>query len=370
MALIKCPECGKEFSDKAQACPNCGCPTSEVKKQEMKQEEIKEEPEFELQLENDYSIKIVSDTMKLFYQNGFILESEVRGFVLNWLSEEEELGQKQLKIVFSHPGYKKPLKLMVKATSERYEKAHYFVVNIVEKYFKKDICNNYFEAGLYAEKHVDNILFRKAYENEKKIIEGNQQLGRNHCDKTISVSVSECINDKTFYDELSKLDGFDSWGTKKEIRYLKTMLHDSENVLAIASGLMDNNTWLISCTNKRIIFVDCGMLYGVKHSEVMINKINSISFKNGLLLGEIHIEDGATTRIIRNVQKYSTKPFVDAVHKAMKMLDDDRKQVYMEKSNVSAADEILKFKNLLELGVISEEEFETQKNKLLNNVRV
>ena len=26
MALIKCPDCGKEVSDKAPACPNCGRP--------------------------------------------------------------------------------------------------------------------------------------------------------------------------------------------------------------------------------------------------------------------------------------------------------------------------------------------------------
>lgn len=26
MALIKCPECGKEISDKASSCPNCGYP--------------------------------------------------------------------------------------------------------------------------------------------------------------------------------------------------------------------------------------------------------------------------------------------------------------------------------------------------------
>ncbi len=26
MALIKCPECGREVSDRAQACPQCGCP--------------------------------------------------------------------------------------------------------------------------------------------------------------------------------------------------------------------------------------------------------------------------------------------------------------------------------------------------------
>lgn len=30
MALIICSECGKEFSDKALACPNCGCPIEEV----------------------------------------------------------------------------------------------------------------------------------------------------------------------------------------------------------------------------------------------------------------------------------------------------------------------------------------------------
>lgn len=28
MALIKCPECGREISDKAGSCPNCGYPIS------------------------------------------------------------------------------------------------------------------------------------------------------------------------------------------------------------------------------------------------------------------------------------------------------------------------------------------------------
>ncbi len=30
MALIKCPECGKEVSDKAQSCINCGYPIAEI----------------------------------------------------------------------------------------------------------------------------------------------------------------------------------------------------------------------------------------------------------------------------------------------------------------------------------------------------
>ena len=30
MALIKCTECGKEISDRATSCPNCGCPIAEL----------------------------------------------------------------------------------------------------------------------------------------------------------------------------------------------------------------------------------------------------------------------------------------------------------------------------------------------------
>ena len=40
MALIKCPECGKEISDKANKCPNCGCPTKNKKKKIIKYNKI------------------------------------------------------------------------------------------------------------------------------------------------------------------------------------------------------------------------------------------------------------------------------------------------------------------------------------------
>lgn len=32
MALINCPECGKEISDQAVSCPNCGTPINNQKK--------------------------------------------------------------------------------------------------------------------------------------------------------------------------------------------------------------------------------------------------------------------------------------------------------------------------------------------------
>ena len=30
MAIVSCPECGKQVSDRASACPNCGCPITEA----------------------------------------------------------------------------------------------------------------------------------------------------------------------------------------------------------------------------------------------------------------------------------------------------------------------------------------------------
>lgn len=34
MALMSCPECGKEISDAAQACPHCGHPIQEPQPQD------------------------------------------------------------------------------------------------------------------------------------------------------------------------------------------------------------------------------------------------------------------------------------------------------------------------------------------------
>ena len=44
MAMIKCPECGKEISDRAEVCPGCGYPVEDYL-QETKEKEQREIPE-------------------------------------------------------------------------------------------------------------------------------------------------------------------------------------------------------------------------------------------------------------------------------------------------------------------------------------
>lgn len=40
MALIKCPECGREISDKAGSCPHCGYPINNGENSTDKKEEF------------------------------------------------------------------------------------------------------------------------------------------------------------------------------------------------------------------------------------------------------------------------------------------------------------------------------------------
>ena len=44
MALIKCIDCGKEISDKAVACPHCGCPAFSQNKNQASENKIFDKP--------------------------------------------------------------------------------------------------------------------------------------------------------------------------------------------------------------------------------------------------------------------------------------------------------------------------------------
>ena len=60
--------------------------------------------------------------------------------------------------------------------------------------------------------------------------------------------------------------GDDQFFTKKELKHLPEILREGEQLLAFTSGIMDGNTWLISLTDRRIIFLDKGMIWGLKQT--------------------------------------------------------------------------------------------------------
>ena len=104
---------------------------------------------------------------------------------------------------------------------------------------------------------------------------------------------------------------------QKELDHVPHILQDGEQVLAFATGLMNNDTWLITLTDRRIIFLDKGMVYGLRQAVIDLDKVSSVSFTTRWLFGDIHIRDSSGTYQITNVWKKSIVPFTNRVQQAV-----------------------------------------------------
>lgn len=171
---------------------------------------------------------------------------------------------------------------------------------------------------------------------------------------------------KNEYKRIADDMGDDQFFTKKELNYLPEILMEQEQVLGFTSGLMDANTWLITLTDKRIIFLDKGMIYGLKQSIVDLDKVNAVSGSTGLLFGTITITDGANDRLIKNVWKKTVKNFTNKVQEALEARKSPQQAVQQtQDKEVDPYEQLEKIAGLKDKGIITEEEFETQKKKIL-----
>lgn len=164
--------------------------------------------------------------------------------------------------------------------------------------------------------------------------------------------------------------GDDLFFTKKELDHLPEILLDGERVISFTSGMMDGNTWLITLTDKRIIFLDKGMLYGLKQAVIDLDKVNAVSGETGLILGSISIQDGATTRTIKNVQKKTVVNFTNKVRDALEARKRPQSPHPISTNPAETTDVISQLERLASLkekGMLSQDEFEQQKSKLIQS---
>ena len=180
----------------------------------------------------------------------------------------------------------------------------------------------------------------------------------------------------TIKTEIKELGSVYLFWTKKEIKYLPEVMKDDEHILYLTSGLMSGTTWLIVCTEERILLLDKGMLFGMKHTELPLDRVNSISYRTGLIFGSIEIWHGGAVMIIENCKKSTVKPFVKVVSDAVKKIkqiskatsSDEFESKFVEDEHpVDIAGQLERLAKLVEKGVLSKAEFEIQKKRLLNS---
>lgn len=175
-------------------------------------------------------------------------------------------------------------------------------------------------------------------------------------------------DDKPYYDmleQLKELGVYDTFGTKKELKELPNLLEENEKIVYLTSGFWNGNTYLIVVTDIRLLFIDKGMIYGMTKHEFPFSKINSVSYRKGMLLSELWVYHGASKMVIKDIQNIYIDKTVDAIRDQIKK-HENKTTAPSTSNNATVADELLKYKELLDAGAISEEEFRKIKNKLLN----
>ena len=161
----------------------------------------------------------------------------------------------------------------------------------------------------------------------------------------------------------------EKWGIK-HFSVIEKDLSSDEKVLMCFIGLHNyisatkhDDYFAYVITNKRIIMAQ-KKLFGEALQSVLIDNLNDITIDTGAIFGKVTFD---TMKEIFNVgtNKNSAKNIHSRVQKILFDLKNN-KNSSVQSQNISSADELLKYKQLLDMGAITEDEYNEKKKLLLN----
>lgn len=158
-------------------------------------------------------------------------------------------------------------------------------------------------------------------------------------------------------------------GSGRELKKLESHLWDGERVELVLSGAYGNATGLLTLTDRRLLFTKDGVMSST-NEDFPIEKISSIQWKSGMMLGSVTVYVSNNKAEIKNVDKALGKLLVDTVR--------DRIQGSAPTSPPAAPatpspgddvmDQLRKVKELHEAGILTDAEFEAKKTELLGRI--
>lgn len=157
--------------------------------------------------------------------------------------------------------------------------------------------------------------------------------------------------------------------TGKEIKALPKILERDEPVKALTSGLMNNATWLLVCTDRRVVFLNCGMFFGVQQASIPLDRIQSIDYNFTIYYGSITVRDAQKDYTLGMISRASILPFIKTTEELMYKVRKAHGQPVPEAPPANApmdvTTQLLKLAELREKGHLTEAEFADQKRRLL-----
>ncbi len=155
------------------------------------------------------------------------------------------------------------------------------------------------------------------------------------------------------------------WG-KSEIKELPKILSENEKIKGIITGIYNGGSGILVATDFRLVFIDKGLLFGLKIEDFGFDKISSIQFESGFLTATIKIIASGNEAKISNVESNKGRTFCDLARQLLSQPKKSEPQIVNQEPDILG--QLEKLGKLKDAGIITEEEFTEQKKKLLEKL--
>jgi hypothetical protein len=150
-----------------------------------------------------------------------------------------------------------------------------------------------------------------------------------------------------------------TFGSGRELKKLPGYLEDGETVAAITSGTYASGIGLLALTDRRLLFIRDGVFSNALQ-DFRFDRISSVQWVSGLMLGTIQITVSGSRADITNVYKEDGRVMADLLRNLA-----SQPPAAATAASSSVADELTKFAALHAQGVLTDEEFSAKKAALL-----
>ncbi len=145
------------------------------------------------------------------------------------------------------------------------------------------------------------------------------------------------------------------------IKWLQTLLTPNEQIEAAVSGTYSKQIGVLTLTNRRLIF-STSFMFNNKSEDYMLKNVSSITCES-LVFGKVLVHGMGNISEITQCSTKEADAFVALVRS--RMSNSETPQQSTNSSN-DMLDRLAKLGDLKASGILTEEEFQTQKAKLLN----
>jgi hypothetical protein len=160
--------------------------------------------------------------------------------------------------------------------------------------------------------------------------------------------------------ELEKLIvGTSHIGTSKDLKLLSQLAANEEPII-IVSVFYNNKNGVLAALKNKLIYATKGLMSN-ESFEISYSKVSSASIQSGLLLSKISITGSGFDYEFKEINKEGAKVFIEKLN----ALIDESNKPKQTAPKEDVFEKLKKLSELKNLGIISDEEYETQRKKFL-----